>query len=128
MILMTNNKNENRKSAAWQGRRVGEGRYGGGSEGVDRGKGKKWPDSSFICVGECGVVRTITYCLPSSSDRYIIQRFPVTAVAAAAAARNLPFTTLLYHFMYTHRPASLPPPPRATRIVHRSVPKFKTAS
>lgn len=50
-------------------------------------------------MGKCGVERTITYCLPSSSDRYIIQRFPVTA--AAAATQKLPFTTLLYHFMYT---------------------------
>lgn len=58
----------------------------------------------LMCVCVCVVwKRTITYCLPSSSDRYIIQRFPATALWPPPLSPKLPFTTLLYHFMRAHK-------------------------
>jgi len=102
---MINNKNENRRRTA------------GGEDGKKKGKNDP---TRLLCGRICGVARTITYCLPSSSDRYIIQRFPVTAVAPAAPPRKLPFTTLLYHFMYIQTnptPPSYPLDPSALHSI-----------
>lgn len=86
---MTNNKNKNRRRRA-----------GGG----DEKKGGKNDPTRLLCGRICGVARTITYCLPSSSDRYIIQRFPVTAVVAAASPKASFYNSFISLYVHTDQP------------------------
>lgn len=83
---MINNKNENRR------------RMAGGEDGKKKGKNDP---TRLLCGRICGVARTITYCLPSSSDRYIIQRFPVTAVAPAASPKASFYNSFISLYVHT---------------------------
>ncbi|CAI6347912.1 unnamed protein product [Macrosiphum euphorbiae] len=67
-------------------------------------KKRKNDPTRLLCGRICGVARTITYCLPSSSDRYIIQRFPVTAVAAAASPKASFYNSFISLYVHTDQP------------------------